>query len=100
MAKKRKHPTDTEVGIRTISQIEKLPVGELTDEEICKLFFRRFGAKALIMMYIDDTGEQQAFGRLYRTKSGEALYDRLSSYFGSVQVLTDLVLIHNPDDRA
>lgn len=99
MAKKRKYPSDTEVGIRTISQIEKLPVCQLTDEEICKLFFGRFEAKALVMMYVDENNEQQAFGRLKATKSCEALLDDLSAYYDTVHVITNLALINNPDGR-
>jgi len=62
--KKYHYKTDNEVGIRTITQIRNLPSKELSDEEFCKAFFDRFDAKALIMMYYDDTNQPWTFGRL------------------------------------
>lgn len=74
---KHKYPTDTETGIRTITQIMNLPVRELSDEEICKLFFRRFDAKALVMVYVDKDDQEYIFGRLYGQAKWVAQYRRL-----------------------
>lgn len=63
---KRKYPTDTELRIRTITQIRDLPSCELTDEEFVKEFFDRFDAKALVMAYMDDEGKIQTLGRVKR----------------------------------
>ncbi len=62
--RKRKYISDTEAGIRTITQIKNLPSCELTDEEFVKEFFDRFEAKAMIMIYVDGAGEFISFGRL------------------------------------
>lgn len=63
---KNKYPTDTEAGIRTISQIRNLPSCQLTDEEFTKEFFDRFNAKVMVVAYIDDKDQYFAFGRLKR----------------------------------
>lgn len=64
--RKHKYPTDTEVGIRTITKIRSLPSGELTDSEFVKEFFDRFEAKALILNYIDENDQLHRFGRIRR----------------------------------
>lgn len=81
---KFKYITDTESGIRTITQIEKLPVKELNDEEICKLFFKRFDAEALIMVYQDKSGQMSSFGRLRRGQRVFAAYRMLCSILNNV----------------
>lgn len=77
MAKNRKHPTDTEYGIRPINVIESLRVDELTDDEVCKLFFMRFDANALIMAYYDRAGNGHYLGRLRRENAFQATSDLL-----------------------
>lgn len=77
---KRKFPTDTEVGIRPINVIEKMPVGQLSDEEVCKLFFARFEAVALVMSYVDGEGVEHSFGRLKRGESVIRAYRALLQY--------------------
>lgn len=77
---KIKYPTDKEVGIRSITQINKLPVSELTDSEICKLFFCRFDANALVMIYEDKAGERHLFGRLFTRKNIISRYKALIRY--------------------
>jgi hypothetical protein len=62
--------------------IEKLPVNELADEEICKLFFERFGAKALVMVYLTDEEELPAvYGRFRTRGKGLTRYRRLLEHF-------------------
>lgn len=63
---KQKYPTDTEAGVRTITQIRNLPSSQLTDEEFTKEFFDRFGAKVMILAYVDDKDQYWTFGRLKR----------------------------------
>lgn len=74
---KRIYVTDKSVGIRTITQIGGLTMNELTDDEICKLFFRRFEAKALIMVYVDKDDQEFIFGRLYGQSKWVSQYRRL-----------------------
>jgi hypothetical protein len=81
--KKRKAPkfkTDREDGIRNLRVIKSLPVSELTDEEICKLFLSRFEARAIVMMYVDKQGQYYSFGRLYSGKELFARYRRCVRY--------------------
>jgi hypothetical protein len=81
MGKKvRKYPTDTEVGIRTITQIDNLPSKELTDEEFVKQFFKRFDATAMIIAYVDDSGQLQTFGRLRSSARSTYWYRRILDY--------------------
>jgi hypothetical protein len=62
--KKREWKTDKEAGVRSLTMLYKLPVQELTDTEICKIFFKMFDAEALIMLYQDKEGQTHFFGRL------------------------------------
>jgi hypothetical protein len=71
MAQNKKYVTDTEAGIRNINTIRKLPSCQLTDEEFVKEFFDRFEAKAMVLLYVDKTEQQQTFGRL---KKGSKVY--------------------------
>lgn len=87
--KKRTYLTDAQVGSRPLAKIEKLPVCELTDNEIVKLFFRRFNADALVMAYIDSDGVRGIYGR---TRSDPAYYDvhtRLSEILSGLDVPND-----------
>ena len=86
MAKKRKYLTDAEAGIRTITQIENLPVKELTDTEICKLFLVRFEANALVMCYTDQAGGEHFFGRLRTENSYRATYRRLLEVINQLDI--------------
>lgn len=74
---KKKYPSDTEIGIRTLPQIENLPVRELTDNEVVKLFFRRFDAEAIVMAYVDKDGINGVFGRLRREQTYQGVYEKL-----------------------
>lgn len=47
---------DSELEIRHLNIIKSLPVKDLTDFEIMKLFFSRFQASALVMIYFDKEG--------------------------------------------
>lgn len=70
--KGRKHyNNDTDAGIRPINVIRKLSSCQLTDEEFVKEFFERFDAKAMIIVYVDNTDTPYTFGRL---KSGQKVY--------------------------
>ena len=92
---KFKYRTDTADGIRTITQIRNLPMGELTDEEVCKLFFDRFDAEALVMVYVDKEGQEHIFGRLRKKAKWVAAYRRLLhlvnrvSYFWNWKTLSE-----------
>lgn len=63
MALKDSYQKDSDVGIRNMRDIKSSPVKELTDDEIVKLFFDRFNAEALVMMYQDKQGLRYFFGR-------------------------------------
>lgn len=54
--KKRDFYKDSELEIRNMNEINSLPVKQLTDLEIIKLFFSRFQASALVMIYFDKEG--------------------------------------------
>ncbi len=73
-SRKKVYPTDTEAGIRTITQIRNLKAGNLTDEEFVKMFFDRFQAKALVMGYVDEVGQFYGFGRMKRGASPQQYY--------------------------
>lgn len=78
--KRRQYPkvySDTAAGIRRIDQIDKLPSGQLTDEEFVKQFYERFDARALILIYMDETGQSYVFGRLHRQSKFRAWYKSL-----------------------
>lgn len=77
MKRKHKYPTDTEAGIRTITQIRATPAGQLSDSEFVKCFFDRFKATALILTYMDDSGTY-CLGRLKRGANPMAYYRGLS----------------------
>ncbi|RIV19735.1 hypothetical protein DYU11_22665 [Fibrisoma montanum] len=87
MKNKRTYPTDTQAGIRRINEIQNLPVKELTDDEVVKLFFKRFDAKALVMLYEDDKGQRYLFGRLYHRKNIINRYRALVRYIESLSTL-------------
>lgn len=82
--RKHKYPTDTEVGIRTITQIRALPSGQLTDEEFVKEFFDRFEAKALLLTYIDEKNVLHRFGRLKHGAMASSFYRGLIQEFERV----------------
>jgi hypothetical protein len=65
--REKKYLTDSETGVRRLPVIENLPVNALTDQEICKLFFERFGADALVMVYLTEKEPPQLFGRVRTT---------------------------------
>lgn len=82
--KHKKFLTDAELGIRRLPQIENLPVKELTDSEICKLFFDRFDADALLLIYFprdQGGGLPQLFGRVRMKGLATSAYRRLLTYF-------------------
>ena len=85
MASKTKYPTDKISGIRTITQINNTPAGQLNDEEFVKAFFDRFKAQAMIMVYVDEQNEWQSFGRCKKAAKYRgyyrALFRRLESVF-------------------
>ncbi|MDB5241421.1 MAG: hypothetical protein JWP57_2046 [Spirosoma sp.] len=91
--KKKEWLTDRDEGVRTIVQIRNLPVKELTDTEICKLFFDRFEATALVMLYEDKDGVRHCFGRLKTRKQIIANYRRLSRWIHGVT--NNLLGFHN-----
>lgn len=76
--RKYKYANDTAGGIRTLTQLRKLPSGELTDEEFVKQFFDRFEANALIMVYTDQDHLIQSFGRLRKGCKPFDYYRRLA----------------------
>ena len=77
MASKTKYPTDTERGVRTITQINNCPAGQLNDEEFVKAFFDRFKAQNMIMVYVDDQNEYHSFGRSLKAAKYRAYYRSL-----------------------
>lgn len=77
MKRKHKYPTDTEAGIRTITQIRATPSGQLSDSEFVKCFFDRFKATAMIVAYIDEDGTH-CIGRLKHGANPMAYYRGLS----------------------
>lgn len=91
---KHKYTTDTEAGIRTITQIRNLPAGQLTDEEFVKMFFDRLDAKALLMIYVDDKLQMQSFGRLRRGAMALGFYKdamkRMDQIFGANSNIKEL----------
>lgn len=74
--------TDTEKGIRTIREIEKLPVNQLRDDEIVKLFFKRFDANALVCIYQEKNGASHILARLRRKKSAKNFIYQAYRFFG------------------
>lgn len=78
--KRRKYPqvhSDRAAGIRDITQIDRLPSRELTDEEFVKAFYARFDARAMVILYYDVEGQSFIFGRLHRKASYRAWYKSL-----------------------
>lgn len=74
---KRKYQTNTEAGIRSITQIRNLPSCQLTDEEFAKEFFDRFQAKAMIVSYVDEHDQYFAFGRVKKGAKYNTYYRSL-----------------------
>ncbi len=72
---------DTTVGIRSMTVIKKLPVCQLTDEEICKLFFKRFDAKAMVFIYMDKDENKYCFGRLIDRKKYDSFVNLIMTRF-------------------
>ena len=81
MALKDKYQKDKDSGIKNLREIKNSPVSGLTDEEIAKLFFDRFGAEALVMLYMDKQGLKYSFGRLRVNKKTEAFIERINLCF-------------------
>jgi hypothetical protein len=67
--------SDTAAGIRRKNIIDKLPISELTDEEIIKFFSNRFDVEALALVYMDKKGEIFCFGRRRRNKNAREFLD-------------------------
>ena len=86
MIKKRKYLSDTECGIRPINIIDSLPVKDLTDDEITKLFFARFDADALVIAYVDREGVNGFFGRVRKEKSYQVAYRKLLEVMNSLDM--------------
>lgn len=78
---KNNQKTDTESGIRSKRDIDNLPVKALTDDEITKLFFNRFKANCLVLMFQDDKGKYYCLGRGKRTKKARIFWERISNRF-------------------
>lgn len=93
MEKKRKYPTDTEAGIKTITQIRNLPSCQLTDEEFTKAFFDRFQAKALLLTYVDEKCQYHTFGRLKKGAKEFTYYRSLLIKLKSLYATWNLKLI-------
>ena len=74
---KHKYPTDTEAGIRTMPQLRALSAGQLTDEEFAKMFFDRFDANAMVLIYFDANDISTSFGRIKRGTKHIAYYRSL-----------------------
>ncbi|WP_428661932.1 hypothetical protein [Runella sp.] len=81
-----------------MTQIDNLPVKALTDEEICKLFFKRFDANALVMIYVDKQGKSTMFGRLYRRTAVFNTYRRLCYWASRVMDFHNWKQIENDHD--
>ncbi|WP_288425912.1 hypothetical protein [uncultured Spirosoma sp.] len=88
MAKRRKYLTDTNLGIRPINVIDALPVKDLTDDEITKLFFYRFDADALVMTYVERDGQLVNYhGRVRKEVSYRLAYRKLIEALESIKLI-------------
>jgi hypothetical protein len=72
---------DSQVGIRNLREIKNLPVKELTDEEIVKLFAAKFDINSMVFIYQDKKGEKFCFGRLRLNKRAWEFQDVIKNQF-------------------
>lgn len=75
---------------RSITQINKLPVSELTDEEIAKAAMYRMEAKSAMLVYLDKNNVPYFVGG-HRAEIGKAFHRQLISAwkirFGKLKLL-------------
>lgn len=64
--------------MRKLSEIMKLPISELSDEEICKAAHHRLKTKMTMLVYVGDDRTVQIFYR-YTSKIGKAYWSRIST---------------------
>lgn len=62
--------------MRHIREIEKLPISELTDEEIAKAALYRLNAQAVMLIYLDQEGQSYFLGR-YKKAGGRSFIRHL-----------------------
>ncbi len=76
--------------MRHLNEIKKLPIDQLTDEEIVKVVQKRFNAQLAALIYMDEDGKKFFIVR-YKNREGKSFWMQMfhawAKMFGEIRKL-------------
>lgn len=69
--------------MRNIKELRKLPISELTDEEIAKAAMDRLGAKMVALCYLDQGGQSYFIVRI-KDNEGKVFWNKMKAVWENV----------------